>query len=275
MILRARLDQAIQHLAEIDSAVRDARLILAHVHGVDVGRLGVMLGEDAPWGAAQENYFFDCLDDRARGRPVAKIIGRKAFWKSDFWVNDDVLDPRPDTETLVEAALTHPFDTLLDLGTGSGCILISLLLERQNARGLGVDISAPALTVAQENAQRLGVGDRATFAQSNMFTAVGHKSFDLIVSNPPYIALDEMAKLPRDTLFDPRIALTDEADGLAYYRQIAAQAHKYLTPLGAVMVEIGPTQAAQVADLFAACGFVSVQILTDLDGRDRVICARL
>lgn len=212
--------------------------------------------------------------ERAAGRPVSKIIGARAFWKHDFEVTDDVLDPRPDTETLIEAALAEPFESVLDMGTGSGCILGSLLAERPQALGVGTDISPEALAVARRNLERLGVADRAGLKLSDWFSDIGAK-FDLIVSNPPYIAAHEMADLQREVrLFDPRMALTDEGDGLAAYRAIAAEAAEHLTAGGRLMVEIGWAQAADVAALFEAAGLLEVSVSKDLNQRDRVVVAR-
>lgn len=203
--------------------------------------------------------------------PVSHLTGRRAFWMHDFVVTPDVLDPRPETETLIEAALAAPFDRVLDLGTGSGCLLASLLFERGGAIGVGTDISTAALAVAGRNIDLVGVGDRATLVQSDWLTDVAG-SFDLIVSNPPYIAAAEMAGLSPEVLHEPRIALTPGGDGLEAYRSIARTAPAHVTPGGRLMVEIGPTQASAVGDLFAAAGLTRIGVLNDLDGRNRVVC---
>ncbi|HHY01774.1 MAG TPA: peptide chain release factor N(5)-glutamine methyltransferase, partial [Paracoccus sp.] len=202
-------------------------------------------------------------------QPVSQIIGRRAFWKHEFEVTRDTLDPRPETETLVAAALELPWDTLLDLGTGTGAILLSLLAERPHARGLGVDMSQAALEVAQDNARALGIA--ADFRRSDWFSAVEGR-FGLILSNPPYIALDEMAALsPEVREWEPRLALTDGGDGLGAYRTIVAGAGAHLLPQGWLAVEIGPTQGPAVAGLMAAAGFRRIALRPDLDGRDRVV----
>lgn len=214
------------------------------------------------------------LGDRARRKPVSQIIGRRAFWRHDFTVTPDVLDPRPETETLVAVALERPFARVLDLGTGSGCILISLLAERPRAEGVGADLSAAALAVAARNAGRIGVADRARFVRSDWFAAIDGR-FDLIVSNPPYIAEAEMAGLaPEVRDWEPRAALTPGGDGLDAYRAIAAGAGARLMPGGRLGLEIGPTQAGAVTALLTAAGFESVEVRPDLDARDRVILAR-
>jgi len=224
---------------------------------------------EAPSPATLE-VFRQAIDARATRRPVSRITGRRAFWKHDFTISDAVLDPRPDTETLVELALEAPFETVLDLGTGSGCILLSLLAERPGATGLGTDISADALQIAQENAARLGVAG-ADFVQSDWFAEV-RGAFDLIVSNPPYIAADEMPDLSVEVRdHDPEGALTDGGDGLSAYRAIASGAGAHLHPGGRIALEIGWQQGAQVREILGAAGFAEVKVLPDLDGRDRVV----
>jgi release factor glutamine methyltransferase len=208
---------------------------------------------------------------RASSEPLSHLLGYRDFYKHRFVVTADVLDPRPDTETLIEAALAVPFTRVLDLGTGSGCILLSLLAERRDSVGKGTDLSDAALAVAGQNAEALGVMDRVSFAVSDWFDAV-EGAFDLIVSNPPYIALDEMAGLQADVRdHEPRMALTDEADGLTCYRAIVAGAPAYLAENGYLMVEIGPTQADAVSAMFAEWGFAEIRVFQDLDGRDRVV----
>lgn len=231
---------------------------------------------DEDWPDAQQcwDYFDDAIKKRVTRMPVSQIIGRRAFWRHDFEVTSDVLDPRPETETLVELALACPFERVLDLGTGSGAIVISILADRPKARGVGTDLSEAALAVAARNADRTGVADRLTLKVSNWFEAVSG-SFDLIVSNPPYIAAGEMAGLaPEVRDWEPRGALTDEGDGLSAYRAIAAGAGDHLTPGGRLMAEIGPTQAKDVRAIFRQSGLVEIFVHTDLDGRDRVVSAR-
>lgn len=213
----------------------------------------------------------DAVDKRIARVPVSKIVQERAFWKSTFKVTADVLDPRPDTETLVEQSLTRHFSTMLDLGTGTGCIPISLLSERPRATAVATDISDAALRIATENAAHIGVEGRLTLLTSNWFAKVEGR-FDLITSNPPYIAAAEMPGLaPEVRDHDPHIALTDGADGLTAYRQIAAGALAHLTPGGRLLVEIGPTQAGAVTALFRDAGLESIALFPDLNGRDRVV----
>lgn len=219
-------------------------------------------------------FFEIAVQDRLKRRPVSQITGQRAFWRHDFTVTGDVLDPRPDTETLVEQALTEPFEHVLDLGTGSGCIVISLLADRPAARGMAVDLSEAALKVAAGNAARIGVADRLTLLPSSWFDAVPGR-FDLIVSNPPYIAAREMADLaPEVRDWEPRMALTDEGDGLAAYRAICSGLRDHLLPGGRVLLEIGLTQAAGVQALLEDAGLIDIRVHRDWDGRDRVVEAR-
>ncbi len=214
------------------------------------------------------------VDRRAARVPFSHISGGRYFWKHRFKVTPDVLDPRPETELLVELALAAPFSKVLDLGTGSGCIVISLLMERPEAKGVGTDVSEKAVLIAGENAHSAEVADRLILPLSDWYEDIGGR-FDLIVSNPPYIAADEMAGLqPEVREYEPRSALTDEADGLSAYRAIASGALVHLTPGGRLLVEIGPTQARAVTEIFATAGLDDIATHTDLDGRDRVIAAR-
>ena len=258
--------------AGVAGAERDALRLLAHAAGWDVGRLSIELGQ--PIASDIAARFDHAIAQRAAGRPVAKITGWRDFWAGRFRVTDDVLDPRPDTETLIEAALQHPFQRVLDLGTGSGCIVLSLLGERPAATGVGCDISPAALDVARANAADHGLCPRVSFVQSDWFSAIEGR-FDLVVSNPPYIALDEMAGLAIEVrAHDPFCALSDGGDGLGAYRSIAAGIGRVLRPHGMVLVEIGTSQGAAVAQLFQNAGLTEIAVLPDLDGRDRVVCAK-
>lgn len=225
------------------------------------------------WDAAKgdREAFLQILARRCNREPMSHILGHRAFFEHDFLVTADVLDPRPETETLVLAALERDFGSVLDLGTGSGCILLSLLAKRTGATGLGVDRSEKALNVARQNSEKLQLTSRVEFLQSDWFGDVTGQ-FDLIVSNPPYIAADEMPGLaPEVQQFEPRMALTDEADGLDAYRRIMDGAVAHLNGGGCVMVEIGPTQAAEVASLMKKANLENVEVRSDLDGRDRVV----
>lgn len=256
--------------AGVPGALEDGRLLLAHALDLPRHHLGAAMAVPLPPEAARR--FDAAIQARAQRQPVSQILGRRAFWKHDFRVTRDTLDPRPETETLVEAALAGPFASVLDLGTGTGAIVISLLAERPGCTGIGTDISPAALEVARENANIIGVSAR--FIESDWFSALSGQ-FELIVSNPPYIAQDEMAALvPEVAQWEPRLALTDEADGLSAYRQITAGAAAHLTAGGRLLVEIGPTQGQDVAALMTGAGLRDVRILPDLDGRDRVVSGK-
>ncbi|UWP93645.1 peptide chain release factor N(5)-glutamine methyltransferase [Aliiroseovarius crassostreae] len=269
------LVRGVRRLSEagIEGGAGDARALLAYALGIDRGRLTLALPD--PVSADQKQRFDQAIEARIARQPVAQIVGKRHFYGRDFRVTQDVLDPRPETEELVSLALQAPFGRVLDLGTGSGCILVTLLAECKGAQGVGVDLSPAALEVACENARALGVLPRVSFLKGSWFAPV-HGRFDLIVSNPPYIAADEMAGLAQDVLnWEPHMALTPGGDGLEPYREIAAQSIRFLQPGGRVMVEIGPTQGAAVAAMFGGAGLSDVQIKQDMDGRDRVVCAIL
>ena len=256
--------------AGIEDAPRDARLLLAKAMGVPADRLTLHLQDPLTRDAAHS--FATLIATRASRQPMAQILGERLFWGRSFEVTRDTLDPRPETEVLVQQAIAQPFVKMLDLGTGSGCILISCLLAMPMATGLGVDISDAALRVATRNAARHNL-TRARFLASDWLRAVTG-SYDLIVSNPPYIAAAEMAGLaPEVRDWEPSGALTPGGDGLSAYRIIAAGVLSRLMPLGRLLLEIGPTQGAAVTSLLAAQGLENIAILPDLDGRDRVVCA--
>nr|WP_239029962.1 peptide chain release factor N(5)-glutamine methyltransferase [Nereida sp. MMG025] len=273
MTVNAALTQAIAALREagIEGAATDARRLMAAALGADGSRLS-LVGPDTlepDQSALLQAY----VTARLSRQPVAQIIGKRAFYGRDFKVTADVLDPRPETETLVDIALSAPFETVLDVGTGSGCILVTLLAEVPNARGEGVDLSARALDVAQENARWHAVAERAVFYRSDYLGAVTGP-YDLIVSNPPYIAAREMADLsPEVREWEPHLALTPGTDGLAAYRVLAAQAAQFLNETGRIVVEIGYAQGADVCALFKQAMWDRVTLHADLNGHDRVVSA--
>jgi release factor glutamine methyltransferase len=267
------LRRAIPRLQEtgIEDAARDARVLLAHALGIGHDRLTLKLQDEMT--AAQEEMFEAALLARMARQPVAQIIGRRLFWGQSFRVTRDTLDPRPETETLVAEALVRPFAKVLDLGTGTGCILLSCLKDMPLARGLGTDISDAALKVAVGNTRDLGLEARARFRKSDWFSNVSGL-FDLIVSNPPYIAAAELPGLePEVRDWEPQLALSPGGDGLDAYRAIVAGAGAHLLPGGRLLVEIGPAQGQAVAGLFARAGLADIRVLPDLDGRDRVVAA--
>lgn len=261
--------------AGIEGAARDARWLLAYALDVPQDRLTLALHELTT--QAQAARFRAAIAARARHQPVAQITGRRLFWGRVFRVTPDVLDPRPETETLIETALAEPFHHVLDLGTGSGAILVTLLAECPHATGTAVDLSPAALQVAQGNAQALGVAARADFRLSDWCANVDGQ-FDLIVSNPPYIGAGELDQLAPETRdWEPHMALVPagcDGSGLDAYRAIAAQAPQHLAPGGRLVVEIGLGQGPDVLALFAAAGLREGSLLDDLSGRPRIVAAR-
>lgn len=255
--------------AGIPDPARDARRLLAHALDIAAGRLTLVLPDGLD--ARQLERFEAAIAARQRRQPVAQIVGRRAFHGRDFIVTPDVLDPRPETETLVERALAAPARHILDLGTGSGCILLTLLAEWPGATGIGTDISAAALAVARRNAGALGLADRATFRQGDWAAGLTG-AFDLIVSNPPYISADALGGLDPDVRdFEPVTALSPGGDGLGAYRRLLPQASRLLAPRGRLLVEIGPDQGEAVRAIGHAAGLPAPRVLRDLDGRDRVV----
>ncbi|MFV0491871.1 MAG: peptide chain release factor N(5)-glutamine methyltransferase [Pseudorhodobacter sp.] len=258
--------------AGVEGAMRDARLLLAHARDLLADR--VMLEMEGKADPDAEAVFLALIGRRAAREPLSHLTGCRAFWGREFRVSSDVLDPRPETETLIAAALAQPFSRLLDLGTGSGAILATLLAERPDATGLGTDLSLAALAIANENGRLLGLDERAEWRLSDWFADVDGQ-FDLIVSNPPYIATDEIPALsPEVREWEPRIALTPGGDGLDAYRAIAAGMMTHLLPGGRVFLEIGPSQGEAVSMMLAEAGLDDIHILPDLDGRDRVVVAK-
>lgn len=253
-----------------DDAATDTRVLLAFALGIDRGILSARLTDDVQ--SKPEIWFRAAIAQRAQFQPVSQIIGSREFWGRRFTITPDVLDPRPDTETLIDAALKLGAQAkILDLGTGSGCILLTLLAEWPDAVGEAVDQSLKALEVAKGNAHSLDLGERARFYQSNWFSNVSGK-FDLIVSNPPYITAAEMDEIAPDVRnWEPRAALTPEGDGLDAYRTIASNAMSHLSKTGTVLLEIGHEQAASVMTIFHDQGFTQGQCIQDMAGNDRIL----
>jgi release factor glutamine methyltransferase len=259
----------------VDSPELDARILIGHALALDHAGLAAAEKQEMPGTAASK---IDALAARRLARePVARIVGEKEFWGLSFKVTPAVLVPRPETETVVELALSvveraAPL-RIADLGTGSGAILLALLSELPHARGVGIDIATDALDLARSNAQYLGLADRADFVLADFAAVEG--TFDLIVSNPPYVATDDIATLaPEVCNYDPRSALDGGPDGLAAYRAVAANAARLLRPAAHLVVEIGAGQEQPVSALFAHNGLAISAMRHDLSGIPRALAAK-
>ena len=256
--------------AGVEGAARDARLLMRWAAGLDGAALSARLDEEPDM--EELGRFLAALAARASRRPLSQITGEREFMGRVFEVTEAVLDPRPETETLVMAALAGPAPArILDLGSGSGCILLTLLAEWPAATGLGVDASAAALEVSRRNAARLGLADRAEFREGDWLSGLS-ETFDLVVSNPPYIPeadIETLAPEVRD--WEPRAALTPGGDGLAAYRAIAAGLAARLAPGGRAILEFGAGQQDALAAIFREAGLALRALHRDADGRPRAI----
>lgn len=278
MILRAALQHAQERLAEagIENPSLDARLLIAHALGLD--RAALLAREDREIDDGERLAIERLIARRVVHEPVARILGQREFWGLPFRLNDATLEPRPDSETLIEAALALFKDRpapkrILDLGTGTGCLLLALLHEWREATGLGVDISPRAVRQAQENARALSLSDRAVFRIGNWLEGIEDR-FDLIVSNPPYIPTRDIPRLqPEVRLYDPSAALDGGADGLDPYRTLIPKLSCFLAPQAAVLFEVGAGQADAVAALLKAQGLPNVVCRADLGGATRCVAA--
>ncbi|MDH4385449.1 MAG: peptide chain release factor N(5)-glutamine methyltransferase [Caulobacter sp.] len=260
--------------AGVDQPAIDARLMLEA--GAGVTRMDILTDPHRELDAGQAATFDGYIERRARREPVSHILGRKGFWKIMLSVTPDVLTPRPDTESILDVVLpAYPEGmrfSVLDLGVGSGAILLAILAERPAARGLGVDTSEEALAVARENAANLDLNDRAAFLRGDWTAGLGDDSFDVVVSNPPYIPTAHIETLdPEVRDHEPRLALDGGEDGLDAYRLLAPEILRVLKPGGLMAVEIGHDQSAAVEALFRAAGVAQVRTVKDLALRDRVV----
>lgn len=259
--------------AEIGEAQLDARLLLEEVCGTDHNTL--LCHGDREVSEAEEEQYRKALEQRAVHVPLQHLLGYQDFMGLRFQVNEYVLIPRQDTEILVEEAMRYLHDgmRILDLCTGSGCILLSLLHYSNDCEGVGVDISQEALQVAAQNAELLGI--KADFLKSDLYEKVTGK-FDLLVSNPPYIERKVIPTLMEEVReYDPYIALDGGEDGLDFYRRIIGGAQGYLKRGGQILMEIGSGQAKAVSELLREAGFKEIDVCRDFAGLDRVVSGRL
>ena len=260
--------------AGVESPVMDARLLVEAAAGAT--RADILSDPRRPLDAEQVNALDALVERRARREPISQILGRQGFWKIMLTVTPDVLTPRPETELVVERALEAlpemTRSNVLDLGVGSGAILLAILADRPAARGLGVDISEEALAVARENAASLGLAGRAALLRGDWTSGLEGGSFDLVVSNPPYVSAGDIAGLePEVRDHEPRVALDGGLDGLDAYRLLAGEILRVLKPGGRFVVEIGSDQGESVQRLFTRAGADSVRVVQDLARRDRVV----
>jgi release factor glutamine methyltransferase len=263
--------------AGLDSPVIDARLLVEAA--TLASRTDIITDPKRPLTDAQAAELDAFLHRRERREPVSHILGRKGFWNVILHVSRDVLTPRPDTEALVDLCLKAFAPAarfrMLDLGVGSGAIMLALLAERPGASGLGVDVSEEALAVARDNAARLGLAGRAAFLRSDWTVGLADESFELVAANPPYIPTADIALLdPEVRDHEPLAALDGGPDGLDAYRELAPQILRVLKPGGLFVLEVGPGQAGPVQLLMAGAGGIGLWVSPDYGGHDRVVAGR-
>jgi len=263
--------------AGIDTPVMDARILVEAA--ASATRADLLNDPHRPLTPAQAETLDSHLARREQREPVAYILGRKGFWSIMLNVGPAVLTPRPDTELVVSTALErlepHARARILDLGIGSGAILLALLAERPAASGLGVDISEEALAVARENAANLGLASRVALLRGDWTRGLEDAGFDFVVSNPPYIPSAVIETLePEVRRYEPRAALDGGPDGLDAYRRLAPEILRVLKPGSGFIVEIGHDQGAAVTALFAAAGAEDLEVRKDLAGQDRIVAGR-
>ncbi|MDB4964026.1 MAG: protein-(glutamine-N5) methyltransferase, release factor-specific [Myxococcales bacterium] len=275
----AVLDWTTQRFTEagISSARLEAQLLLAHV--LQCSRMQLYTGFDKPLAEAELAGYRALIKRRLAGEPVAYLLGEHEFWGLPLHVDPNVLVPRPDTETVVEVARSLRTDrsapcTILDLCTGTGAIALALAKELPAARVIATELSPAAAAIATKNAERNALTDRVEIRVGDLFAPVAGEQFDLIVSNPPYIATAVIATLSAEVLREPRLALDGGPDGLVFYDRICAQAPAAMGPGAALVLEHGYDQAEAVAARLAATGFIDITLVHDLGKNPRVTWAR-
>lgn len=264
--------------AGIDSARLDAEILLAHA--LEIDRLRLYIDYEKPVQTEERDRFRTLVQRRAGERvPVSLLLGQREFWSLPFRVTGDVLTPRPETETLVEAVLSKVADVesavrILDVGTGSGAIALALASELPHAEITATDLSSPALQIATENADHLHTRERVRFLMGDLFEPVASERFDLVVSNPPYVARDDAASLPPELSHEPEMALFAGADGLEVIRRLVAEAGDHLSPGGWLLFELSPEQIETVEMELVKAGFSEIERHLDLAKLVRVVGAR-
>ncbi len=257
----------------IESAARDARILTAHALGVPISDLSLKITDKV-----SANIIFKLeklILRRVNKEPISKILGRRDFWGRTFSINKNVLDPRGDTETLIDYVIGKPRKTVLELGTGSGVIAVTLACEWKEVQVTAIDISEDALLLAQINAEKFNVQDKIHFLKSDWFDNV-EGMFDLIISNPPYVGWMEQDEISIEVKkYDPEIAIFAGNDGFDAYKRIIPNLAKFLNPDGFVVLEIGASQSKKVKNMMNSFGFFDVEIVKDLFGKDRLITSKL
>lgn len=259
----------------IESADIDARLLIQNA--LNLTQEDFYLKADHPLTDIDIENLDVLIKRRLQHEPVSRIIGRRGFWKSEFKISPATLDPRPDSETLIETVLEYvpPAESILDLGTGSGCLLLSLLQEWPIAHGVGIDISSAAINIARENAEELQLRERASFFTVNWNNFLPEHKFDVVISNPPYITSGEIPGLePEVRLYDPKTALDGGTFGLEAYCAIIDNLRRFVHQDSWIFFEIGSKQAAEVAEQLENADFRVLDVRRDLGGLDRVIVVR-
>jgi release factor glutamine methyltransferase len=259
----------------VSNSKLDVLILLSHA--LLFSKEQIIFNPDLELNPAQQKSFFDLILRRAAREPVSQIIGKREFFGEDFFVSKDVLDPRPDSESLIELVLKNFLKdqklTILELGVGSGCLIITLLKALKIADGAGVDISDKALEVCKKNAEHHQVHNRLRLMKSDLFSGLKPlEKFDLIISNPPYISSSVIENLePEVRIYEPRTALDGGVDGLDFYRKISAQAKNFLNKNGQIILEIGFDQKEKVIEIFSEKEFLLIDSKSDLSGVTRVL----
>ena len=251
----------------------DARIILKETFNFDEKEL--IMNSDILISKSKVNEVKKILSRRLKGEPISKIFRKRDFYDSTFLISDDVLDPRPETELIIDIANKYisenNYKSFIDLGTGSGCIILSILKENKNIKGLGLDISLNAINIAKKNSSRLELENHAMFLVSDWFSSV-KETYDLIISNPPYILSGEIGTLSKGVKnYDPLISLDGGQDGLKCYREIAKDVNRIINKNGMVILEIGCNQAEDVIKIFEINKFKFLNKALDINGLDRIL----
>jgi release factor glutamine methyltransferase len=278
MLYRKLIDHAKSILQHLDNPALEGAVLLAHIVGMKDWRQ-LMLLENIDIDQRQLNQFDQLLKRRAKYEPIAYIIGNKEFWSLEFEVSPDALIPRPETELIIESVQDYFKQdgyNILDLGTGSGCLPITLLTIYPKSYAVGLDISPAALAVAKKNAIKHLVDHRLDFQQSNWLESLPSKKFDIIVANPPYIPIADMPALSKDVaLYEPNLALTDKADGLSHYRTILQSLAGYMHNETIAFFEFGINQADPIRQLLVDLGYSLITTKHDLAGIERCVAFKI